>query len=647
VWRDWLVFSFVKGQRFIPVLVVLAGLLAYHNCFTGPFIFDDRQSIPENPTIRHLWPIWQALSPPHNGGLTVEGRPLVNFSLAINYALGGTDVRGYHALNLAIHILAGLTLLGVVRRTLLQPGLRERFGAAANGLALATAVLWTVHPLQTESVTYIVQRAESIMGLFYLATLYFFIRGVLSARPRLWYGLCVAACALGMASKEVMASAPLMVMLYDRTFVSGSLREAWRRRGPLYLALASTWIVLGCLLLFARSVTNDMANAIVWWRYLLTEPGVILHYLRLSLWPHPLCFDYYGPIVKTWMSILPPALVIAILLGASACAWSANSVWGFVSAWFFLILAPTSSFLPTDSPMYEHRMYLSLAAIVATATVGGFELGRNLLGRQQQTRKMLQCAGAGALVLVLTILTIQRNQDYRSELTIWGDTVAKRPNNPRAQNNLGLAVWQTGKVQEAIGHYEQAIRIRPDYADAHYNLGNALLQAGRLQDAISHYEQAVRIRPDYADAHYNLGVALKDQGKAPEAMAHYEQALRINPDYAEAHCNLGVALQQVGQVPEAVEHYEQALRLKPDLAEAHYNLGSILYLEGRVPEAIVHFEQALRIKPTYAEAHNNLGAALIQVGRVQEAIPHFEQALRIKPDYAEAKDNLARARAVQ
>src|SRR5580700_4336815 len=146
-------------------IIVLAALAAYHNSFTVPFIFADVRWITENPTIRHLWPISTVLLPPPS---LVNARPVVNFSLAVNYALGGFHVWGYHALNLAVHILAGLTLLGVVRRTLLQPVLCERFGAVANGLALAVAIIWTVHPLQTESVTYVIQRAESIMGLFYL-----------------------------------------------------------------------------------------------------------------------------------------------------------------------------------------------------------------------------------------------------------------------------------------------------------------------------------------------------------------------------------------------------------------------------------------------------------------------------------------------
>jgi len=251
----------MRGQKLFPVVAVAAGLLAYHNSFTGSYFHDDFGSIIENPTIRQLWPIWKPLSPPYGTGWTVGARPLINLSVAVNYALGGYNVWGYHALNLAVHILAGLALLGIVRRTLLH---RARFCAAADELALAIAVLWMVHPLQTQAVTYIIQRSESMMGLFYLLTLYCFIRGVESPLmengkwfmgdgswrlgARLWYGLSVAACASGMTCKQVMVSAPVMVLLYDRAYVSGTFREAWRRRWPLYVGLASTWVLLGLVL---------------------------------------------------------------------------------------------------------------------------------------------------------------------------------------------------------------------------------------------------------------------------------------------------------------------------------------------------------------------------------------------------------------
>ena len=604
------------------MLIIAAGLWAYHNGLQGPFILDDVESVAENPHIRHLWPVWEALTPP-KGGATVAGRPIVNLSLAINYAVNGLQVAGYHAVNLAIHIAAGLVLFGVVRRTLLQPPLRPRFGQAAVPLALIVAVVWVVHPLQTESVTYIAQRAESIMGLFYLLTLYCVIRGAESDSPKLWYSLSVGSCLLGMASKEVMASAPLIVLLYDRAFIVGSFRKAWQRRRALYLGLGATWICLAYLVMstekFGATSAIAKSEGITWWAYLLTEPGVILHFLRLSVWPRPLCFDYLGwPVPGPWRSILPPAAVIVALLGATVWAWRTNSiplgpgpVWGFPGAWFFLILAPTSSLFPMDSPAYEHHMYLPLAAVVAVLVLGVFEIGKRLFTRQQGV--VLGSVASASAVVLLMFLTIRRNQDYNSWLTIWQDTVEKRPNNARAHNNLGVALARMGRVPEAILHYEQALRIWPDYVNAHNN----------------------------------LGLALAEQGEDQEAVEQYDQALRLRPDYALAHNNLASALMKQGRLQGAIEHYEQAMRLRPDIASGHYNLGNALLVAGRVQEAVAQYEQAVRLKPDFAVAHYNLAIALERLGRTAQAIQQYEEALRIRPDFVGAEDALARARGAQ
>jgi tetratricopeptide (TPR) repeat protein len=671
----------LKLRQFIPGLIIAAGIWAYHNSFQGPFILDDVGTILKNPTIRHVWPIGETLLPPQ-GGTTVEGRPIINLSLAINYAVNGFHVWGYHLVNLAIHIAAGLVLLGIVRRTLLQPPLRQRFGMAALPLALVIAVIWVVHPLQTESVTYVVQRAESMMGLFYLLTLYCAIRGAESDSPTIWYVLSTASCLLGMASKEVMVSAPLIVLLYDRTFVTGTFAEAWRRRWRLYLALAATWILLGYLVITTgnRGGSAGTGTGMAWPAYALTQFWAVGHYLRLSLWPHPLVFDYGTVLANRVGEVLPGALIVtALLIGALVAVRRWPSV-GFLGAWFFAILAPTSSVLPVASQtIAEHRMYLPLAAVIAMVVVGAFEIGKGLSHRRQAA--VLGWVASVSVVVLFTFLTIQRNRDYNSALTIWQDTVEKRPSNPRARNDLGLALVQLGKVQEAIGQYEQALRIKADYADAHNNLGLALreqgglqeaighyeqalqinpnsaqahnnlglalVQLGRLQEAISHYEQALRIKPDLAEPHYNLGVALQGAGQLQEAIGQYAQALRIKPDYADAHNDLGVALARTGHVQEAIEHWEQALRIKPDYADAHNNLGIAQFRLGRVQEAIGQYKQALRIKPDYADAHYNLGNALIQAGRVQEAIGHYEQALRIKPDFVLAQNALARVRAIQ
>jgi tetratricopeptide (TPR) repeat protein len=636
----------LKLRQFIPVLIVAAGAWAYHNSFQGPFIFDDVTSIPGNPHIRHLWPLREVMSAPLDR--TVTGRPVACLSLALNYALGGLNVWGYHTFNLAVHLLSALVLFGILRRTFEGEKLRDRFGAAAVWLAAAIALIWEVHPLQTESVTYIVQRTESLMGLFLLLTLYCTLRGSRSSRARVWYLAAVVSCALGMGSKEVMVGAPLIVLLYDRVFLAASFRQLWQRRVGLYVGLAATWIILAVLVARTpRSATGFGIEGPTSWDYLKTEAGVIVYYLRLCFWPRPLVIDYFDwPITLSLKDGLASGVVVIGLLGATVWAFRRQPWLGFLGAWFFVILGPTSSFLPSvGEAAAERRMYLPLAAVVTMVVVGAFAFGKRLWNKQQGV--VLGCVAGGFVAVLLTFLTIQRNRDYNSALTIWQDAVVKRPNNPRAHNGLGLALMQTGKVQEAISQYEQALRLKPDFFEAHTNWGIALLHTGRVQEAIAQCEAALRIKPDYVEAYVNLGNALLQTGKLPEAIGEYEQALQLQPDCTEAHYNLAGVFLQAGRWPEAIGEYEQVLQLQPDHAEAHNNLGIALLRLGKVQEAISHWDQALRLKPDYALAHNNLGNALLQAGRVQEAIGHYEQALRIKPDLVQAQTNLARARASQ
>ena len=620
-------------------VLVVAALIVYRNSFSVPFVFDERVAIIDNPTIRHLWPIGPVLSPP-GGGITVSGRPLLNLTLAVNYALGGMAVWGYHAFNLAVHILAGLTLFGIVRRTLtLQPALRKRFGAAALPLGLAVALLWVLHPLQTESVTYIAQRAESLMGLFYLLTLYCFIRGT-ELGARRWQVLSVVACVLGMATKEVMVSAPLMVLLYDRTFVAGSFAGAWRQRWRVYAGLGGSWLLLAYLVATGGQSGKGAAGFYITatgWSYALTQLWAIPHYLWLTVWPHPLVFDY-GTVVKSGArQVLAPGLVVALVVGGTVVSLWRWPVIGFLGCWFLGILAPTSSVLVlTGQTVAEHRMYLALVAVVALVVLGVYGW-----------------VGRGSLVLWLAVavvtglVTLRRNEDYRSAEALWRDTVTKQADNWRAYNNLGYALNEKGRTDEAIGLIQQALRLKPDDADAHYNLGDALDEKGQTDEAIRQYQEAIRLQPGYTKAHNNLGGVLVRKGQLDEAIRQFQEALRLKPDYIRAHNNLGTALVSKGQIDAAIGQYQAALRLKPDEAEAQYNLATLLLGKGQIEEAIRHLQQALSANPDYAEAHNNLGTAFYQQGRTGEAIRQYEEALRLKPDYTDARKNLDVALATQ
>jgi tetratricopeptide (TPR) repeat protein len=653
--------------------LVVAALIAYHPSFSIPFLYDDVPAIPDNPTIRHLWPIGPVLSP--SARLTTSGRPVINLSLAINYAFGQTDVTGYHALNLAIHILSGLVLFGLVRHTLLRQGyggqaptsrlaarrseisdLRFEIAADATLLAFTVAALWMLHPLQTESVTYIVQRAESLMGLFYLLTLYCFVRGAESARTlnaerrtpnaespttnyelptterrrlsdyssSLWMLASVGACLLGMASKEVMVSAPLLVLLYDRTFVAGSFRAAWQNHWRLYLGLAASWLLLGFLVVSTGGNRNGSAgfsSGMTWWTYALTQLPAVVHYLRLSLWPHPLIFDYGTSVVKQAGQVIPSALIIAALAIGTVLGLRRWPAIGFAGVWFFAILAPSSSVVPVvTETMAEQRMYLPLAAVVALVVLGI----HTWAGR-------LGAYALLALAVPLGILTFQRNQDYGTELSIWSDTVAKRPENARAHNNLGKILGRAGREAEALPQYQQAVQLKPTDPDYHYNLATALSDAGRAQESFGQFEETLRLAPDYAVAHLNYGLALMKAGQASKAIAQYKEALRIDPDYADAHNDWGIAVGQAGQMPEAIAQFEEALRLNPDNADAHNNLGFAYRQTGRLEEALVQFKAALRIKPGFDEARNNLALGLDKLGRTTEAIGQYQELLRSNP----------------
>lgn len=619
-------FARSRAYPLAAAAILAAGTVGiYWASFSVPLLFDDQYAIAGNPTLRRLgsafWP---------SANLPVSERPLLNVSFALNYALSRERVASYHAVNLAIHLLAGLALFAVVRRTLLRPVLTARVGASAVPLALAITALWLWHPLLTESVTYLSQRAESLMGLFYLLTLYCFIRGAeADSRDRTgWFALSVLACLAGVGTKEVIVTAPLLLFLYDRTFLAGGFSEAWRRRWPVYIALAATWLPLAFLMVRLHDLSVGFAKGISGWSYALTECRAVIGYLLLCFWPHPLVFDYGMGVVADLAEVWPYALALSVLLVLTAVALVRSPVAAFGACWFFLILAPTSSIVPVvGQPMAENRVYLPLAAVAASAVLAAYALAG---------RRVLRVFAVAAAVLGLA--SLERNRTYASAESLWADTVSKRPGNARAHYNLGLALSRIpGRRDDAIAQYRQAIRLQPDYAEAYNNLGLALSQVpGRLDDAVMQYRYALSIRPDSAEAHTNLGAAWsRIPGRQDDAMAEYREALRLDPGSPAAHNDLGLALsKRPGEMSDAVTQYREALRLDPDFVQAHNNLGvALAQTPGGLEDARSQFEEALRLDPDSTDAHTNLGHVFLETpGHLGDAVAQYTQALRLDPN---------------
>jgi protein O-mannosyl-transferase len=510
-------------------LILVVGWAAYANSFGGVFVFDDEPAIEQNQNLRTLWPLTTAMSAPPD--TTLSGRPIATLSLAIDHAVTGGSLDGYHTTNLFIHLGAALLVFGITRRTLLTPRLKDRFGAAATPLALITALIFVVHPLQTGAVTYIVQRVESLMGLFYLATIYSAIRALdASGVPRIgWVSTSILACALGMATKEVMATAPLMVMLWDHVFAPG--RPAGRR--SRYISLGATWIIVAILVgggHRAPSVGFGFASW-PWWRYLMTQAEVVAHYLRLTVMPAPLILDYDWRPAASLAQVAVPGAILVALLAATIWGVVRRSPAGFPGAWFFLILAPTSSVLPIVTEVAaEHRMYLPLAGVIALVVVGLFEAGRRF---SQAPGPAILGAGvlaAATVVILFARMTRERNADYHNYERIWSETIAQRPHNARARNNYATWLLMKGRYSDAESHLRVAVTEKPEFAEAEANLGVALSAQRKLDEGAVHLQRAVALRPDFASAHRNLGETYALQQRPGEAVAAYTAALDLQPD---------------------------------------------------------------------------------------------------------------------
>jgi tetratricopeptide (TPR) repeat protein len=380
----------------------------------------------------------------------------------------------------------------------------------------------------------------------------------------------------------------------------------------------------------SRGDSAGLGHGMTPWIYALTQCRAVVMYLKLAVWPHPLVLDYGMDVVQHVAAVAPQAIILALLVGGTIFLLRYRPALGFVGVWFFAILAPSSSVIPlAGQTIAEHRMYLPLAAVIALLVVG-------LYTRMGPRSLIIFAAGA----VGLGWLTVQRNNDYRSGVAIWSDTVAKCPDNVRARNNLGYALSKIpGRLPDAIAAYEAALQLDPEYAGAHTNLGAALAGIpGRQPEAIAQFEAALRIKPDFAAAHFNLGCVLANiPGRLPEAMVHFEAVFRLKPEDAIARNFVGLILYKNGRPLEAIARFEEAVRINPDYGEAHYNLGVSLARRGQIPEAIAQFAEAVRIKPDYAEAHSNLGVALYQAGRIPEAIDQFREVLRIKPDSPDAR----------
>jgi tetratricopeptide (TPR) repeat protein len=618
--RDWL----------WGLILILSVVLTYAPVWKAGFIYDDSLLLTANPCVvgplglKEIWSTSPAVI-----------SPLIFTTFWVEHAIWGLEPLPYHVMTVLLHGVCAILLWQVLRSLRVQG-------------AWLGAALWALHPVEVESVAWISEMKNTESGFFFLLSILFFLRWLRAkeldgrAEGEWNYVLTLFFAAMGMASKSSTVILPVVLCLCA-WWMEG--RWHWRnlpRVLPMFLmAIAPSAVSIWTQ---GQQLATDTEPQWVrtWPEPLATAGDVVWFYLGKLLWPHPLATIYprWQIDAGQWFSYLPLLAVIVIL----SIFWVERVPWSrapfFAFAYFVTALLPVLGLIDEYSfrfsSVFDHWQYL--------ASIGPLALAGTALARFSNFiipgKPRLQASLGAGLLVTLGVASWQRTLTYKSEETLWTDALAKNPDCWMCCNNLGNALLQKGRVDEALEQFQKALRINPQYVEARSNLGAALFQKGQVDDAISQYKRSLEISPNYAQAIYNLGLALFQKGQVDDAISQYKRAARINPYYPETHNALGNALLQKGQVDEALEQFQKAVEIKPNYVDARNNLGVVLFKKGRVDDAVAQYKKALEINPDYVNARYNLGSALVQKGQLDQAIAQFQKALNINPNYADGHYNL-------
>ena len=698
--------NFQRYQALFLALLVLVGFIIYSNTFHSPFVFDDRDAIADNTFIRMDEITSRSIIDAATG--YGRNRPVAMLSFAINYYLGKYNVIGYHLVNILIHIANGILLFLFLKLTLTLLNRQTNTTRNLNPstivvLSFFAALLWLVNPVQTQSVTYIVQRMNSMGAMFYLLALILYAKGRLARQRKLkevatrsktdgkqgffqnyhfLFGGCFLAGFMALGCKESTAVLPLIIFLYEWYFFQ-DLDKKWFKRQLKYAAVIAILLVVVAGLYVGfnpaekfNTLRDYSYNEFSLGQRLLTQTRVVIYYLSLIFYPNPsrLNLDYDFPLSYSLLNPFTTLLSLLLIVGLMTLGLylaRKQRLISFCIFWFFGNLVIESSVIPL-AIIYEHRLYLPSMAVILLAVI---------LFHRYLKPSWLPAVIACAAVALCSFWTFERNHIWQDTITLWADCVRKSPNKARPYTNLAQALTDQKRYDEALPNFLRAIHIDPNLLEAQYNLGNLYDKLDKTDKAIEHYRKAVHINPNFTKALNNLGAALLKRDNTDEAIKYFQRALQIDPKFAAAHINLGAAFVEQDKIDEAIVQFnkalqvgsnlakaqfqlgdvlikqgrtkqgiiltKQALQNDPDYAEAHNNLGGQLLQQGKLDEALEHLTRALSINPELTEAHNNVGIILIQQGKLDAAISHFQEALRIDPDFALAKKNLQRALAIR
>ncbi|MEK6744814.1 MAG: tetratricopeptide repeat protein [Nitrospirota bacterium] len=639
-----------NGTVVIPaLLIILLCLVTYSNTYQVPFQFDDPSNISENSIVRDL----QAFA---SASTLSKPRSIAYLSFALNYRLHGTRVPGYHVVNLTVHIGASLLVYGIVMLLFRTPVMRQStLQHRAKWIALFSALLFAAHPVQTQAVTYIVQRMASLAALLYLASFasYLKSRMPLGGSERavihpFWYGLSILTAVLAMKTKEIAFTLPVIIVFAELLF----FKDRPLKRVMVLVPVLVTLFIIPFGMITAAGSTGDMVSDVSGAmrlqtdmsrkEYLFTEIAVVATYLRLLFYPAGQNLDHDYPTYHSFFvpEVILSFLLLALLAGAAVVMLYRDyrtsrpgTLTAFGTLFFFITLLVESSIMPIADVIFEHRLYLPSMGIFIAVTSALWAAADRIHSRWALAER-----------LVLTVLTIAvlssaslayaRNTVWQSEVKLWMDVVQKSPMKARAYNGLGLAFYHLQEYERAMAELSKAITLHPTYAVAFNNLGNTLHAYGRIERAIDMQTRAIELDGSNLVFYDNRGLSYAALGDHDRAIDDHLKAIDLDPTYAKARHNLGFALYAAGRYARAQEEYSRAVELDPGNAIFYYNRALCYAATGDHAKSLEDYNKGIAIAPDTVELYNGRGAVYGTLGRYDEAIADFTTALDRRPNYA-------------
>lgn len=642
--RDWRI-----SHGALAAIAIFAGFTAYSNTLGVPFQWDGRTYILQNPMVTDLGMMFDlAAARASEFYHMVSSRYVSYLTFALNYKIGGASPIGYRMASIALHMGSIALVYACVTLLMKSPGLRDSdLAHHAKPLALVSAAIFALHPLQSEAVNYIFQRHALLAAFFSLGAMACYLRFRLSdpgarAQLMLWHAASVVLLVLAMKSKESAFTFPLIIALMDVMF----FEDTPKRRAYHLAPLLATMIFVPLAVMRqggAYTLEAYLGPSPERAEYMLTQLRVIVEYLRLFIAPVGLSLDHdVSRYATLGLGLVPFAIVIAALLadGLWMSFGRANAdrphlrLAGFGMLWFFLALSVESSVFVIPMMMAEYRMYLPMAGLVIAVAAPALHYSRRIKNSQAVF------IAATLIIVALGGMTYARNITWQSKVALWSDTAAKSPNLPKPHNNLGTAFQEAGKLPEAEEQLKEAIRLQPEYALAHYNLAALYINMGRFIDAEKEAERTLALDPKLGGAHLVLGMARLSQERYQDARMALAEAVTLMPDNAVAHFNFANALAGLKLYGEAVKSLKRAVEIAPNYAKAYLNMGNIHLYNRDYADAEPALRRAAELDPKSALTLNRLGMAQAALGMHEDASESFRKAVGLDPENKEYRQNL-------